>query len=192
MYRISRRWVDLLIVYFLLFWVVCLALCDFWQLIRSSSVWTFVSNFVRSPPTMQPFVPCDPETKRQPSQYKSPNSPRPKKARQVKINAKSMLIIFFDIKVIVDEEFVLACQTVNSAYYCDFTPTARKCAKTSSRTLGTKKELAVASRQRTTVSRFLFRHGIFFFFTKNNLTVVSHPPYSSALDPCDLCFPDWK
>jgi hypothetical protein len=40
---------------------------------------------------------------------------RPKKVRQV----KSMLIIFFDIKVIVHKEFALAGQTVISAYYFD-------------------------------------------------------------------------
>jgi hypothetical protein len=35
----------------------------------------------------------DPETKQQSSQRKSPHSPRPKKARQVKSHAKSMLIV---------------------------------------------------------------------------------------------------
>ena len=40
----------------------------------------------------------DPETKRQSSQWKSPTSPRPKKARQVKSNLKSMIITFFDIR----------------------------------------------------------------------------------------------
>jgi hypothetical protein len=39
----------------------------------------------------------DPETKQQ-SYWKSPNSPRLKKVRQVKSKVKSMLIIFFDIK----------------------------------------------------------------------------------------------
>ena len=43
----------------------------------------------------------DPETKWQSSQWKSPTSPRPKKARQVKSNLKSMIITFFDIKGIV-------------------------------------------------------------------------------------------
>jgi hypothetical protein len=43
---------------------------------------------------------------------------RLKKVRQVKSKVKSMLIIFIDIKV--HKEFVLAGQTVNSAYYCDF------------------------------------------------------------------------
>jgi hypothetical protein len=37
----------------------------------------------------------------------SSNSPRPIKLRQVKSKAKSMLIIFFDIKGIAHKEFVL-------------------------------------------------------------------------------------
>jgi hypothetical protein len=60
-----------------------------------------------------------PETKQQSSQWKSSNSSRLKKARQVKSNVKSMLIIFFDIKGIVHKKFVLVGQTDNSAYYCD-------------------------------------------------------------------------
>jgi hypothetical protein len=44
---------------------------------------------------------------------------RPRKTRQVKSKVKSTLILFFDIKGIVHKEFVLADQTVNSAYYCD-------------------------------------------------------------------------
>jgi hypothetical protein len=43
----------------------------------------------------------DPETNQQSSQWKSQNSQRPKKARQMKSKVKCMLIIFFDIKGIV-------------------------------------------------------------------------------------------
>jgi hypothetical protein len=42
-----------------------------------------------------------------------------KKARQVKSKVKSMHIIFSDITGIVNKEFVLVGQAVNSAYYCD-------------------------------------------------------------------------
>ena len=47
----------------------------------------------------------DPETKRQSRQWKSPASPRPKKARMSKSKVKVMLIAFFDIKGIVHFEF---------------------------------------------------------------------------------------
>jgi hypothetical protein len=40
-----------------------------------------------------------------------------KKARQAKSKVKSMLVIFFDIKGIVHKEFIMAGQTVTSAYY---------------------------------------------------------------------------
>jgi len=39
----------------------------------------------------------DPETKQQSLQWKSPGSPRPKKARQCRTATKSMLIVFFDV-----------------------------------------------------------------------------------------------
>jgi hypothetical protein len=48
---------------------------------------------------------------------KSPNSPRSKKARQVKSKAKSMLIIFFEFNGIIQKKFALAGQTVNSAHH---------------------------------------------------------------------------
>ena len=40
----------------------------------------------------------DPETKQMSSQWKTASSPRPKEARQVKSNVKTMLIAFFDIE----------------------------------------------------------------------------------------------
>ena len=61
----------------------------------------------------------EPETKQQSSQWKSPMSPRPKMARQVKSNVKNMIITFFDVKGIVHKEFVPTDQTVNSGFCCD-------------------------------------------------------------------------
>jgi len=68
----------------------------------------------------------DPETKQHSSQWKRPTSPRPKKARQVRSNVKSMIITFFDVKGIVHKEFVSTGQTVNSGFYCDVLGRQRK------------------------------------------------------------------
>ena len=61
----------------------------------------------------------NPETKQQFLQWKSPGSPRPKKARQSRSATKSMLIVFFDIRVIVHHDFVPEDQTVNAEFYCN-------------------------------------------------------------------------
>lgn len=55
----------------------------------------------------------DPETKQQSSLWKTPALPRPKKVRQVRLNIKTMLICFFDVRGVVHSEFVPPDQTVN-------------------------------------------------------------------------------
>jgi hypothetical protein len=60
----------------------------------------------------------DPETKQQSSQWKSPNSPRPKKARQVRSNVKSMLIVFLHQRHC-PQGIPPPGQTVNGKFYCE-------------------------------------------------------------------------
>jgi hypothetical protein len=144
----------------------------------SKSLWnlSFIPVPIRMPPR---DYTCIRERKQKPH-TESPNSRRPKEARQVKSEVKSVLIIFFGVMGIFKKEFVLAGQTINSAYYCDvYTATAWKRAKNSPRTLTTK-EVAVVSRH-STVSHIFFHQRI---IDKTNMTVVpSHPTF--------LCFLDW-
>ena len=55
----------------------------------------------------------DPETKRQSAQWKTANSPQPKKFHRSKSRVKTVLLTFFDIRGIVHYEFVPTGQTVN-------------------------------------------------------------------------------
>ena len=59
----------------------------------------------------------DHESEQQKSQWKSPNSPRPKTAQQVRSSFKTMLISLFDVDGIVHREFVSPGHTVNQKFY---------------------------------------------------------------------------
>ncbi|GFV26915.1 HTH_48 domain-containing protein [Trichonephila clavipes] len=61
----------------------------------------------------------DPETKQQSSQWKTPGSPRPKKARQVRSKIKVMLIVFFDADGLVNFEYASQGQTMNKELCLD-------------------------------------------------------------------------
>jgi hypothetical protein len=98
----------------------------------------------------------------------SPNSLKLKKARHVKSKVKSMIIILFDIKGIALKEFILAGQTVNSAYYCD-------CMKIFPKLWQQENWLL----HHNTPSHTLLLTTE--FFTKNNMTVITHPPCFSLL-----------
>ena len=59
----------------------------------------------------------DQETKQALNQWKTLNSPKEKKARQVRLNVKIMLISVFDANGIVHKEFFPPGQTVNQQFY---------------------------------------------------------------------------
>lgn len=131
----------------------------------------------------------DPETKQQSSQWKTPSSPRPKKARQVRSNIKSMLIIFFDIRGIVHKEFVPPGQTVNGKFYCEVLRRLRENVRRKRPELWKKKDWLVHHDNAPAHTSLVVRE----FLAKNNMATVPHPPYSPDLAPCDFyLFPKMK
>jgi len=124
----------------------------------------------------------DPETKQQSSQWKSPTSSRPKKARQVKSNVNSMIITFFDVKGIVHKEFVPTGQNVKSRFYCDVlrrlhAHVRRRCLKL------WREQTWLVHHDNAPSHTSIFTHQ---FLAKNKMAVIPHPPYSPDLAPCDF------
>ena len=68
----------------------------------------------------------DPETKRQSSQWKHADSPRPKKVRQSKSTHKLLMIPFFDRTGMIYMHWVPTGQTVNKEYYVEVLREFRK------------------------------------------------------------------
>jgi hypothetical protein len=105
------------------------------------------------------------------------NSPKPKKARQVNIKAKIMLIIFFDIKGIAHKKFILAGQTVISTYYFKVLRWLRENVRRLHPELWRQKKWLLHHDNAPSHTSFFTRE----FLAKNNMTVIPHPPYSPDL-----------
>jgi hypothetical protein len=103
-----------------------------------------------------------------------------KKVRQVKSNAKSMLTtICFDIKDIVHKEFILAGQTIISAYYCDILQQLLDSVLRLCLELWRQKNWLLHHDNTPSNTSFSTRE----FFTKNNMTVI---PLCTLLTSLDL------
>jgi hypothetical protein len=98
-----------------------------------------------------------------------------KKARQVKSKVNNNLIIFFDIKRFVHEEFVLAGQTVNSAYYCDVLRRLRENVRTLRPELCRQKNWLLHHDNAPSHTLFFTRD--FFFLKATRLPSSNHPTF---------------
>jgi len=125
---------------------------------------------------------CDPETKWQSAQWKTANSPRPKKFHRSKSRVKTMLVTFFDIRGIVHYEFVPTGQTVNQVYHLEVLE--RLCEK--------------VRRKRPKLfdnNSWILDHynapahavlSVMEFLATKQITVLEHPTYSPDLAPSDF------
>jgi hypothetical protein len=98
----------------------------------------------------------------------------------MKSKVKSMLIIFCDIKGNVHKEFILAGQTVSSAYYCDVYGDCMKMCEDFTPNFGNK--IIGCCITTTHCLTLPFSQGI--FDQKHYCCLL--PPYSPDLAPCDF------
>jgi len=116
-------------------------------------------------------------------------SPRPKMARQVKSNLKSMIITFFDIKGIVHKEFVPTGRTVNSGFYCEVLWRMHEKVRRQCPQLWQEQTWLLHHDNAPSHTSVLTHQ----FLEKNKIAVIPHPPYSPYLAPCDFfLFPKMK
>ena len=114
----------------------------------------------------------DPETKLQSSQWKSPGSPRTKKARKL----KTMLICFFGQEGIVHREFVPPGMTVNADFYCDVLRRLRENAWRK-RPQKSQNQNLIIHHDNAPAHRFF---NVSQFLAKNIMTVIPHPPLTRS------------
>ncbi|BFZ02340.1 hypothetical protein BsWGS_05379 [Bradybaena similaris] len=131
----------------------------------------------------------DPETKVQSSQWKTANSPRPKKARMNRSNVKTLLIVFFDYKGIVHHEYAPSGQTVNKEYYIEVLRRLRDAVRRRRPDLHASGQWQLHHDNAPAHSAQLVQQ----FLAKHNIPQVRQPPYSPDLAPCDFfLFPKIK
>jgi len=147
---------------------------------RAASDSSFLGNVITGDETW--VYSYDSESRVQSFQWKSPSSPRAKKACQSRSHIKVM-IVFFDLDGIVRAEFVPRNTTVNPEYYKGLLERLRKDVH--------------RKRPEKWTNGFILHHDnapchtsllVRQFLSNKNITVCPHPHYSPDLAPCDLWF----
>ena len=135
------------------------------------------------------FFQYDPESKRQSMHWKSPTSPRQKKAQQSKSKFKAMMTVFFDIRGFVHVAWVPEGRTFNRVYYKEVLTNLYE------RLRRTRPEMWkygswVLHQDNAPAHNTL---SVKMFLMKHKITVLEHPPHSPDLAPCDIfLFPKIK
>jgi len=131
----------------------------------------------------------DPETKRQRCQWKSPTSPRPKKARQSKSKVRVLLITFFDVRSIVRSEFLPQGQTISQRVYKEILRRLLRSVREKRGELWRDKSWLLHHDNAPAHKALSIRQ----FLAEKNIAVLEQPPYSPDLAPCDFfLFPKLK
>ncbi|GFU44955.1 mariner Mos1 transposase [Trichonephila clavipes] len=131
----------------------------------------------------------DPETKQQSSRWKTPGSPLPKNARQVRSKIKVMLIVFFDADGIVHHEYAPKGQKVNKEFYLDVMRRLREAVRRKRPVLWVSSHWILHHDGAPAHTTNLVQQ----FLTKYGIIQVAHPPYSPNMSPLEFfLFPKIK
>lgn len=131
----------------------------------------------------------DIETKAQSSQWKTTSDPRPKKARQVRSNVKVLITVFFDWKGVVHHEFLPPGRTVNKEYYLEVLRHLREAIRKKRPELWENKSFILHHDNAPAHASRLVNN----FLTDSKTLLLTQPPYSPDLAPCDFfLFPKMK
>ena len=135
-------------------------------------------------PCDESWIYCyDPETKRQCSQWKHADSPRPEKASQSKSTHKLLMIPFFDSTGMIYMHWVPTGQTVNKEYYVAVLIEFRK------RFRRKRPALFESGQWHFHLDNTPVHNSILVtdYLTKMGIKTVPQPPNSSDIASCDFC-----
>lgn len=131
----------------------------------------------------------DAETKAQSSEWRRPEEGRPKKTRQVKSPMTLLLTVFFDHRGVVYPEFLPYGQTVNKEYYLEVLRRLRELIRRKRPQLWKDQSWILHHENAPPHTALIVRDTL----AKGGTTVLSQPPYSPDLAPCDFfLFPRMK
>ena len=111
-------------------------------------------------------------------QWETQNSPWPKKARMSLSQVKTMLVCFFDHKGVVHYEFIAQGQRVNQQCYLEMMTRLRESVRRKRPGLWPDKWIL---HHENSPAHDVLR--VREFLSKNSITKMDHPPYSSDLAP---------
>jgi len=114
--------------------------------------------------------------------WKSPQSPRKKKARISKSKLKVMMIVFFDIRGVIYIDWVPEGQTVNQVYYKNVLTILRESVRRRRPDMWKNSSWILHHDNAPAHNALSLKR----YLAKNNIPVMEHPPYSPDLAPCDF------
>ena len=122
------------------------------------------------------------ETKQQCSQWKRPDVPRPKKARQSRSHVKSMQFIFFNCEGVVHYDFAPRRQTINKRYYVEVLKGLRDAVIRKRPRFWSSGDWLLHHDNAPAHSSYLVQQ----FLAKHKIVQLLQPPYSPDIASCDF------